>query len=675
MTVIRRNDRPNDPEVSFVLLDWGCRESFHTLEYLANQVTPRDRYEVIWVEYYDRRPSQLDELIARHERHGLPSPVDTWIIMARPKGEVFRKHWMNNLGFLHSRGDIVVFMDSDAIVSTTIVETIMKEFEDDPDVILYLEEIRTGDKKFYPFCYPSKHEIIPVAGNLANGVPLGMRNFRCGLMADPTLIHSRNYGACFAARRDDLIRYGGWDEHDDYAGYIAGPYEMSLRMEWGGKRERWSFLELLWHTPHPGNDGINNFSGPHDGKGVSTTAMEILKSKRTLPLKENPEIRAIRIKQFGPDAPPPLPQEAVAPRASQPTPTSPVKPDFRWLPQRPASPWNTGTFHLLPKVLMEMETRISDYEYPRTHLIASYAAILAKQLKLRPPQVEEIYAAAMFRSMDNICNAAAAGSDASRNGAGIGQSLADLLNAQPLITAAKVERAKGERFDGTGKEGLRAGQIALEARIVDLAECLDELVNLRGTNKPVSFHEAYRTICEDSGKRFDPKVVDAFKESADDLVSVHLRAQHDTLPLMYPCLQLDSKGNIGTLKFSDFYIASIAADAGPQYVVLPAWDNSKDWIFISSDVEAIMAYVTTHMIMADYYGHNIILCANRFFAVQHEIEDFSLRGFCRGQYGRACLTAKRLPELKRAVIRTRIRKKVRQVSIAPIKRAAKWFVK
>ena len=128
MTVIRQNDRANDPKVSFVLLDWGCRESFHTLEYLANQVTSRDRYEVIWVEYYDRRPSQLDELIARYEKHGLPSPVDTWIIMARPKGEVFRKHWMNNLGFLHSRGDIVVFIDSDAIISTTIVETIMKEF-------------------------------------------------------------------------------------------------------------------------------------------------------------------------------------------------------------------------------------------------------------------------------------------------------------------------------------------------------------------------------------------------------------------------------------------------------------------------------------------------------------------------------------------------------------------
>ena len=49
-------DRPSarPPRVSLILLDWSCRESFHIFDYLARQDVPRDWFEVVWIEYYDR---------------------------------------------------------------------------------------------------------------------------------------------------------------------------------------------------------------------------------------------------------------------------------------------------------------------------------------------------------------------------------------------------------------------------------------------------------------------------------------------------------------------------------------------------------------------------------------------------------------------------------------------
>ena len=57
MSEIRIHKQPSEgsrPKVSIILLDWGCRERFHTLDWLSHQTVPREQYELIWVELYDR---------------------------------------------------------------------------------------------------------------------------------------------------------------------------------------------------------------------------------------------------------------------------------------------------------------------------------------------------------------------------------------------------------------------------------------------------------------------------------------------------------------------------------------------------------------------------------------------------------------------------------------------
>ena len=673
MRIVRKNTLQEAPELSFVLLDWGCRESFHTLEYLSNQIIAREKYEVIWVEYYDRQLSELADLIERYERHGLSSPIDTWIVLARPKGEIFRKHWMNNIGLLHSRGGIVVFMDSDAITSTTVVDTFFKEFENDPDVILYLEEIRTGDQSFYPFGYPNPKEIIPVASNLINGVPVGMRNFRSGLLADPSLIHCRNYGACFAARREDIIRVGGWDEHDDYSGYIAGPYEMSMRMEWIGKRERWNFGELLWHVPHPGNNGIDNFSGPHDGKGVSTTAMKILETRRTLPLVENPEIRALRETMFGPEAPMPVAKRPKSPPEREPTPTTPERSGHQYVPSYSRSLWNKDTFFLLSKMLQNIETRACGYEYPRAYVVGAYAAALAKQLNLPQDRTEAVYVAGAFGSADNIVRLGAAQADGNGSCGTVAQTLADLWDREPLLTVAKVGLMQREHFDGTGPMGVRSENIPLEARIVALAERLDELVNLRDGGNATIFHEAYRSILADSGKRFDPQIVDAFKECLEDMVCIHLRAQHDALPFMYPCFKYQPQAGSAQQQCGQFSIATVEVDRRTKYFAVPAWETSAPLIFSSYDLDQVTAYATPELLFC-YHGFNIIACANRYFAIAHGELELDLVRFYEGDYNGRCFVSDSLRRVKRAALWVRLKQRLRGLMLWPARKVVRALV-
>jgi len=99
------------------------------------------------------------------------------------------------------------------------------------------------------------------------------------------------------ALREDLIAIGGADEHMDYLGHICGPYEMTFRLVNAGKKEVWHQEEFLYHVWHPGSDGRHNYFGPHDGLNVSTTALEIRRSGRVMPLVENPAIRLLRFKQ------------------------------------------------------------------------------------------------------------------------------------------------------------------------------------------------------------------------------------------------------------------------------------------------------------------------------------------------------------------------------------------
>lgn len=289
MEILFDSKRTTKPVLSIVLLDWSCRESFHIFDYLSSQGLERDQFEVLWIEYYDRRSEAITTAISKSQAAGSPPPVDKWIVLDMPGNLYYHKHLMYNVGILASAGEIITFCDSDGIVSENFVASILRSFAADPNIVLHLDQVRNGERKYYPFNYPSLKEITTTGkNNVVDGKPAGLSD-----VTDP--IHTRNYGACMSARRDDLIAIGGADEHVDYLGYVCGPYDMTWRLVNAGKKEIWHESEWTYHVWHPGQLGDRNYFGPHDGLHISSTALAARRSGRVLPLNENPAITELRL--------------------------------------------------------------------------------------------------------------------------------------------------------------------------------------------------------------------------------------------------------------------------------------------------------------------------------------------------------------------------------------------
>jgi len=279
MRFIKRSER-SKPEVSLVLLDWSVRESFHLLYYLSQQTTPRDSFEVIIIEYHSR----VSEGIREFE-----SEVDSWIVLDMPETCYYHKHLMYNVGIAAANGNIVMIGDSDAMVKESFIESINTHFRNEPNSVYHIDQFRNSRREFYPFNYPSFEEVLgDGCVNIEDGKTSGVLN-----TTDP--IHHRNYGACMCAHRSDLIEIGGADMHIDFLGHICGPYDMTFRLMNRGRREVWDMEEFMYHTWHPGQAGADNYMGPHDGRHMSTTALEALSSGRKMPIVESEGIRLLRM--------------------------------------------------------------------------------------------------------------------------------------------------------------------------------------------------------------------------------------------------------------------------------------------------------------------------------------------------------------------------------------------
>ena len=277
MKIIKQSSRAS-PKISLILIDWSVRESFHLLYYLEKQTLHRERFEIIIVEYY----SYISNAIKKFE-----TEVDTWILLEMPTECYYHKHLMYNVGISFSQGDVVVICDSDVMVKPSFLERIFAEFKKKSHIILHLDQFRNNRKDLYPFCYPSFEEV------LGDGCINHLNKKTVGLNLIKDVLHRRNYGACLCAKREDLINIGGADEHIDFVGYICGPYDLTFRLVNLGKQEIWHPDEFLYHTWHPGEAGVNNYLGPHDGRHLSTTALESIHSSRIFPNVINRAIVAL----------------------------------------------------------------------------------------------------------------------------------------------------------------------------------------------------------------------------------------------------------------------------------------------------------------------------------------------------------------------------------------------
>jgi hypothetical protein len=86
-----------------------------------------------------------------------------------------------------------------------------------------------------------------------------------------------------------------------------------------------------------------------------------------------------------------------------------------------------------------------------------------------------------------------------------------MSEAPPLAEVADMILAHHERWDGSGyPRGLRGESIPVEARVFAIADTLDAMTTDRPYRKALPLSVAWAEINRESGRQFDPEIVEAF---------------------------------------------------------------------------------------------------------------------------------------------------------------------
>lgn len=98
-------------------------------------------------------------------------------------------------------------------------------------------------------------------------------------------------------------------------------------------------------------------------------------------------------------------------------------------------------------------------------------------------------------------------------------------HASGLLHMARVIAMRHhEKWDGSGyPDGLRANEIPHVARIIALADVFDALTSTRPYKRAWSVQEAIDHICQESGRHFDPELVEVFMDSLPELQQIQSR--------------------------------------------------------------------------------------------------------------------------------------------------------
>lgn len=106
----------------------------------------------------------------------------------------------------------------------------------------------------------------------------------------------------------------------------------------------------------------------------------------------------------------------------------------------------------------------------------------------------------------------------------IGYKILEDSPSKYLQKGGEIALAHHERFDGTGyPNGLVGEEIPLAARIVAIADVFDALTSARSYKEAWSFDRAFKYMLDESGKHFDPVLVEAMVSIRSVFERIHTK--------------------------------------------------------------------------------------------------------------------------------------------------------
>lgn len=154
------------------------------------------------------------------------------------------------------------------------------------------------------------------------------------------------------------------------------------------------------------------------------------------------------------------------------------------------------------------------------HRVRTYAVEIARDMGLNESEMDALRAAALLHDIGKL-----AVPDHIINKPGrLTPEEFEKMKIHPVVGAeilekvafpypvAPIVRAHHERWNGEGyPDGLKGEQIPVGARILAAVDCLDALASDRQYRKALPLDEAMQKVAEESGRSFDPKVVEVLQ--------------------------------------------------------------------------------------------------------------------------------------------------------------------
>ena len=159
------------------------------------------------------------------------------------------------------------------------------------------------------------------------------------------------------------------------------------------------------------------------------------------------------------------------------------------------------------------------YTYGHSRKVNTYAVALAEAIGLSPDDVSKVSTAALLHDIgkigvpDKVLNKKGKLSredwEAIKSHPRLGANIVG--NIPNLVPCVSIILYHHERWDGSGyPDGLKGEEIPIEARILAIADSFEAMTSPRPYRPALSIEEVIKTLRQNVGLQFDPKLVEVF---------------------------------------------------------------------------------------------------------------------------------------------------------------------
>ena len=166
----------------------------------------------------------------------------------------------------------------------------------------------------------------------------------------------------------------------------------------------------------------------------------------------------------------------------------------------------------------------------------------------------------------------------------------------------EVVRSHHEKWDGTGyPDRLQGGEIPLTARILSVVDCYDALTSDRPYRRPLPKEEALRYIQGESGKSYDPRVVEALMHNLDRLETLAAEVNRTQETFTAPDKRIASRGPERLTRDGNALRESIMEHISAAHRELYALYEIAQGIAKSLDLDEVMGFIASKIARLLHY--------------------------------------------------------------------------